>query len=604
MRLRLITLVATLLFVGGALTAQDRRLVRTGTAERRFALVVGNDAYTTTPLRNAVADARAMARVLQDELGFAVDLITDARLDAFEARLDQFMRQLLPGDIALFYYSGHGVEIAGENYLLPVDFTMPDQQVQVKRRSVSALEVLERMGERGVRVRLVILDACRDNPFRGTRSGASGLVRMDAQGALVAFATAPGKTASDNPGGANGLFTRELLTALRVPGLTVPEVFRRVRARVNEATGGQQFPWLSDGLVGDLVLLPASAVPTAVSPLLPAGVRMAFVDMQTVVNESKLGKAGQAQLKALIDGGAATAQQQALNDRLLNEFAQKVLPVVDQIRTQMGLWAVLANHETGVAALQPGLDLSAEIARRLDAADATAPVGAPGSGSAPLPGAKIAFVHTQTLINDSKLGKAGVAQVKALVDGGATAAQQQALNDKLQKEFEQQVIPIVERVRSQMGLWAIFAADETTPIVVHPSVNVSAEVVRQLDAAESSPSAVAQPASTVFPSEAKMAFVNLQAVVDQSKLGKAGQAQMKALVDRGASSKETDALQERLKNDLEQRVMPILEQIRTQRSLWVVFAGDQTRLVALHPGLDLTAEVVRGLDAVTSDIRH
>jgi caspase domain-containing protein/von Hippel-Lindau disease tumor suppressor protein len=239
------------------LDAQDRRLTRNnGMSERRFALVVGNDAYSTTPLRNAVADARAIAQVLRDDLGFTVTLVIDARLETFDARLDQFMRQLQPGDVALFYYSGHGVEIDGENYLLPVDFTMPEQQVQVKRRSVSALEVLERMGDRGARIRLVILDACRDNPFRGVRSGAGGLTRMEAQGAMVAYATALGQTASDNPTGTNGLFTRELLVALRIPGLTVPEIFRRVRAHVTEATAGRQFPWLSDGLVGDFVLLP------------------------------------------------------------------------------------------------------------------------------------------------------------------------------------------------------------------------------------------------------------------------------------------------------------------------------------------------------------
>jgi caspase domain-containing protein len=168
--------LCSVVVVTQSIGAQDRRLVRNpGTAERRFALVVGNDAYVTTPLKNAVADARAVAQVLKEELGFSVELVTDARLEMFETSVDRFIRQLQPGDLSVFYYAGHGVEINGENFLLPVEFTAPEQQVQVKRRSVSALEILERMGERGARIRIVILDACRDNPFRAARSGSGGL---------------------------------------------------------------------------------------------------------------------------------------------------------------------------------------------------------------------------------------------------------------------------------------------------------------------------------------------------------------------------------------------------------------------------------------------
>jgi hypothetical protein len=234
---------------------QERRITPVS-GERRLALVVGNDAYAASPLRNAVADARAVARLLEDELGFGVTLVTDAQQEVFEDRIDRFIGELRAGDVGLFFYAGHGLEIGGQNYLLPVDFVSPEQAVQVKRRAVNAEEVLERMGERGAQVRLVILDACRDNPYRGTRSSSAGLRAMEAQGAFVAFATAPGRTASDNPGRANGLFTEALLSALREPGLTVPEIFRRVRVQVTKASDGRQFPWASDGLIGDLVLRP------------------------------------------------------------------------------------------------------------------------------------------------------------------------------------------------------------------------------------------------------------------------------------------------------------------------------------------------------------
>jgi uncharacterized caspase-like protein len=230
--------------------AHERRLTLAGAAgERRLAYVVGNDAYAGAPLRNAVADARTMAATLR-EVGFEVLEATNVDLVALERGVDQFVARLQPGDVALFFYAGHGVQIEGENYLSPVDFRGGDE-VDLKYRGYSATRVHEKLAK--ARVRVIVLDACRDNPFRTTRSGRGGLAELSARGSLIAFATGPGSTASDNPNAANGLFTSRLAEALKEPGLTATEVFRRVRAEVNEASGGRQFPWVSDGLIGDFV---------------------------------------------------------------------------------------------------------------------------------------------------------------------------------------------------------------------------------------------------------------------------------------------------------------------------------------------------------------
>ncbi len=238
----------------------DRTLTRTVRTGRRVALVIGNDSYPRAQLTNAAADARAMAAALR-EVSFSVTERVNLPLDGFERAVNEFVRGLQPGDVALFYFSGHGIEFEGENYLLPIDFSA-DDMVQAKRRAVSANEIVERMTARQTRVRLMVLDACRDNPYSGTRAGGGGLAEIPAEGTLIAFATAPRRTASDNPGGKNGLFTMHLLEALREPGLSALEVFRRTRQRVYEASNQRQRPWVHEDLLEDFYFRPKSSPAT------------------------------------------------------------------------------------------------------------------------------------------------------------------------------------------------------------------------------------------------------------------------------------------------------------------------------------------------------
>src|SRR3989344_8751560 len=250
----------------------DRNLVVAGSkaapAERRVALVVGNGSYKNAPLRNPVHDAEAVAKTLQ-RLGFHVTLkLNQDRLGLAQAIRD-FGNQLKGSNAGLFYYAGHGMQVKGRNYLIPVD---ADIQVEdeVPYRSIDANEVLAKMETSRNPLNVGILDACRNNPFaRSFRSNSQGLAQMDApSGTLLAFATSPGSVASDGSG-SNGLYTKHLLTNLDPPGLAIEQMFKRVRISVMKDTVNKQIPWESSSLVGDFyfnVSKPALAPTPTVTP--------------------------------------------------------------------------------------------------------------------------------------------------------------------------------------------------------------------------------------------------------------------------------------------------------------------------------------------------
>ncbi len=220
--------------------------------ERRLALVIGNAAYPTSPLRNPTNDARALAGALK-ALGFEVTAHENLGQREMRRAILDFGTRLREGGVGLFYFAGHGLQVNGRNYLVPVDAAI-NSEAEVEVESVDVASVLARMETARNRVNLVILDACRDNPFaRSFRSAARGLAAIDApSGTLIAYATAPGRVARDGEG-ANGLYTGELLKTLQAPGLRVEEVFKRVRQSVLERSAGDQVPWESSSLVGDFL---------------------------------------------------------------------------------------------------------------------------------------------------------------------------------------------------------------------------------------------------------------------------------------------------------------------------------------------------------------
>lgn len=222
--------------------------------ESRVALVIGNAAYPQDPLRNPVNDARAMAASLR-RLGFTVLMHENTTKAAMEQAVLDYGRRIAAGGVGIFFYAGHAMQVRGRNFLVPVDAQI-DQEAKTRVAAVDLDLLLEQLSEARNRVNLVILDACRNNPFEAKVRGGrgQGLAPVDAaRGTLIAYATAPGSVASDGSG-RNGLYTEELLRALDQPGLKVEEVFKRVRVAVSDRSNGAQTPWESSSLTGDLVI--------------------------------------------------------------------------------------------------------------------------------------------------------------------------------------------------------------------------------------------------------------------------------------------------------------------------------------------------------------
>ncbi len=257
---------------------QDRNLKLAGPtpskAEQRVALIIGNGAYAQGSLANPVNDARDMAAALRS-VGFEVMSGENVNQTQMKRLIRDFGQKIRNGGVGLFYFAGHGVQANNRNYLIPVGVEI-NSEAEVEYEAVEAGFVLAQMQEARNRLNIVILDACRNNPFaRSFRSGARGLAvtRSAPTGTLVAYATAADNVANDGAG-RNGLFTQELLTNLKTPGLTLESVFRRTRTSVRSKSGGQQVPYEYTSVEGeDFYFLPpangAPPPPITITPPVP-----------------------------------------------------------------------------------------------------------------------------------------------------------------------------------------------------------------------------------------------------------------------------------------------------------------------------------------------
>ncbi|MCB1930699.1 MAG: caspase family protein [Rhodocyclaceae bacterium] len=236
----------------------------------RVALVIGNAAYRQAPLKNPVNDARAVASALKG-LGFDVIMRENADLGEMLEAIRQFSIAARRSQVRLLYYAGHGAQVEGRNYLIPVNEEISGDD-DIARKSADMSELVNQLGQLQEGTNILILDACRNNPYKAaafkTADGrvirlrgaiaSSGLARVQApNGTVVAFSTAPGSIAMDGQNYANSLYTKHLLDHIGTPGLPVEQLFKRVRIAVARDTQRMQIPWESSSLMGEFCFRPA-----------------------------------------------------------------------------------------------------------------------------------------------------------------------------------------------------------------------------------------------------------------------------------------------------------------------------------------------------------
>ncbi|KWT65630.1 hypothetical protein APY03_7407 [Variovorax sp. WDL1] len=223
--------------------------------------MIGNGRYPEIPLNNPEHDARLVAQTLRS-LDFEVGEHLNLKARDFKRVLREFARRMDDDQVAsVFYYAGHGVQIGGRNYLLPVDIALRDE-AEVRDEAIDLQEALLAHVDRvRPRARIFIIDACRNDPFaaRGRSRNANGLAEMAAPGALIAFSAAPGGVAEDGPIGGNSVYTKHLATELRSVGVEVEEMMKAVRVKVLRDTAQRQIPWVNTSMVVNFMFNPGAA---------------------------------------------------------------------------------------------------------------------------------------------------------------------------------------------------------------------------------------------------------------------------------------------------------------------------------------------------------
>lgn len=331
----------------------------------RVALVIGNSDYADMPLINPVNDADLMSATLKT-LGFEIIDLRNATFRDMRRAVRDFTDKLADaGDnaVSLVYYAGHGMQVGGRNYLIPVDAVI-EREADVDVEGFAADSILSAIEYSETALNIVILDACRNNPFaRSFRSGTKGLARMDApRGTLLAYATAPGDVAADGAG-TNSPYTSALVSQMSRPGLSVEQLFKTVRVSVMQETGERQVPWESSSLTGEFYFGGEAASQAGAAPAMTAdvaawsalgssqdaGVLQSFVDQ---FPDSPLAPIAKARIASLAAGPAQLASRSSARPRLPHQQYD-------------GMWAVeyqiTESGSKGSAACQSGAVLSGEL---------------------------------------------------------------------------------------------------------------------------------------------------------------------------------------------------------------------------------------------------
>lgn len=227
-------------------------------AEKRIALVIGNGSYSSSPLKNPVNDAADMADILK-KMGFNVILKTNVSKREMGRAVENFGTQLKKKDVGLFFYAGHAVQVGGVNYLIPIGANIIEE-TDVEYEALDTGRILSKMHHAKSRVNIVILDACRDNPyahsFRSTSRGLAIIAKAPV-GTIISYSTSPGDVAFDGKG-RNSPYTSSLMKYMKEPALPVEHVFKKTREKITQETNGRQIPWELSSLQGDFCFVPGS----------------------------------------------------------------------------------------------------------------------------------------------------------------------------------------------------------------------------------------------------------------------------------------------------------------------------------------------------------
>ncbi|NCR89664.1 MAG: peptidase C14 [Microcystis aeruginosa G11-01] len=345
----------------------------------KVALVIGNANYEEGALSNPVNDATDMAKALR-ELGFEVTLLQNQDLRSMENAIDDFSRQLRKGGVGVFYYAGHGVQVEGENYLIPLKAQLLNEK-DARYEAVALGKVLNAMEEARNQVNIIIIDACRDNPFyrrwRSSRRGSNvrGLTAVSPpSGIIIAYATREGNTAADGVGQRNSPFTSALLENIKKPNIDVQLMFRRVSTSVKEKTNAVQQPWTEGNLEGDefylnpqqtVVVSPPPFSPPPVTPspvvtpqptpptqprstLISSTTGVDYTPLRELLQQKKWKEADDITFKLML----ASAKYQNpdwknrdwLDEKDINSFACEDLKFIDR------LWSGYSNNQLGLSA--------------------------------------------------------------------------------------------------------------------------------------------------------------------------------------------------------------------------------------------------------------
>ena len=358
-------------------------------AENRVALVIGQSAYKSVPaLANPANDAKLTADMLQ-AAGFDVKTALDLSQNEMRQVIGEFAARIAgkgADTVALLYYGGHGLQIDGENYLVPVDVTL-ERESDVPLQAVRLNDVMNTIASVPTKMRIVMLDACRNDPFDSINKIAGhGLALVDtkanAAGSFVSFSTSPGTEALDGSG-ANSPYASALAVSAREPGLAIEDAFKKVRLAVNKSTDGQQIPWESSSLVSDFYFFPGAGA----KPGSRSGAR-SVADWRQLLR----GQAPQAAYDLVVADDSVEGYQAFVELYAQSPFVTRLRVVIER-RREMITWSgvVFANTPGAYRAFlasYPNSDLAATARKLLERAlnrplNATAAATSNPTGGAP-----------------------------------------------------------------------------------------------------------------------------------------------------------------------------------------------------------------------------